>query len=682
MTIETGVSANENPGCVALGSAPITAIALGARSWLRWAPSEASQPIEFAVFHLSGIADQAQLQRSILNIAECAEPVFVLLSNWNDGAAKALLAAGAVDCLDATMSAHAAVFSIARSCERGAIEPSFLKQLRWHFDIETKKLRLSPSLTDYFGPASARDTVSLERFLIALAGLSARDILAEIEASLEAGGARRLLHGLNHTGLSEELGAVVAHEIASISASDASGPAVCGVLRADISAKEHRTASGPRSALPEDAFLAALRRYLAGHSKRLGLSAAVCVLSIDRFEQMNVLLGRKQADELLELVAARLRTVLSAFEESREANDLRSVALGRLGGAQFAVAMEGAVLIKEASTLAQQILASFQAPFTLRTQRLYLDARIGISVAGATERNADKILSRANVALYQAFKDPPGTYRVFNATHAAQAQERVILDAELRDALSHNNLFIRYMPIMDLKTGKGVGVEALVRWNHPEMGLLSPELFIPMAEETGVIADVGDWVLHHALQEFAQVAPQLPPDFHLAVNVSAEQFRRGDLEQTVLNQLYAAGLDERRLTLEITETLVIENFEQARQIMSALQARGIRWSIDDFGTGFSALSYLSKLPFDEIKLDRSFVKALTQDNDASTPSTLVDAVIAITHSHKAALVAEGIETEQQASMLKARGCDYGQGYCFSEPLNIHDLARFVARKAG
>lgn len=677
--IKSRESANENPDRLALSAAALEQIPVGSIGWYRSAASDGEKPIDFAILHLSGSEVSVALEPAILKIIGCVEPVFVLLSDWQSQLAETLMAAGAAGCIDSAASAEAAVFSIEQTLNYAVLEPTRLKTLRWFFDLDKKKLTLSPALEGYLKAAQAPELPGIERFLIALAGFSARDILSQFEHSLETQGSRRVLHRLSHPGLVDDLGQFIAHEITSIPGDIA--PSICGVLLADLSAKEYRTVSALRSALPEDAFLSELHHYLAGDSKRIGLSAAVCVLSIDRFEQMNVLLGRQQADELLEHVAARLKSVVSSFEDARDKGDMRAVALGRLGGAQFAIAMEGAVLIKEASGLARQILACFQAPFTLDKQRLYLDARIGISVAGVTERNADKILSRANVALYQAFKDPPGSYRVFNATHAAEAQERVILDAELRDALSQDNLFIRYMPIIDLKTGQAAGVEALVRWNHPEMGLLSPELFIPMAEESGVIADVGDWVLHHALQEFAQVGPKLPPNFHLAVNVSSEQFRRGDLEQTVLNQLYAAGLDERRLTLEITETLVIENFEHARSVMSALQERGIRWSIDDFGTGFSALSYLSKLPFDEIKLDRSFVKALAQEEAGSTPSTLVDAVISIAKSHEADLVAEGIETPDQAALLKARGCAYGQGYCFSEPLNIHDLVRFVEGQA-
>lgn len=671
-------SANENTQRLSLQADALHPAAHGSAAAYVYHPAGRDAPVEITVFTLSSAAGKEDWDDALARLSRSAGPVFAILAPWDDAAADAALAAGAVDCFDAQTPGQQIIYKIARQCDQAAGKVGALNELRWRYDLAANVLTLSPRLAAFFDQDAIDVDLSLERFFISLAGLSARDILNQFDTSLADPAPRRVVHLLQHAQLKEALGGVVGHEIAPGAPPMDSGRNIFGVLRPDVSAAEYVAASTPKSALQEDQLRGILAGYLTSQQKRMGLSAGVCVLSIDRFEQMNVLLGRQLADDLLDVIAARLKTILTQFEAAREEGDDRATALGRLGGAQFAIALEGPVLVKEASALATQILSAFRAPFTFGDQRLYLDARVGISMAGAGEQSADTVLSRANIALYQAFKDPPGSFRVFNASLAAQAQGRVILDAELRDALSQDNLFIRYMPIVDLQNGGAVGVEALVRWNHPEMGLLSPELFIPMAEESGVIADVGGWVLQHALQEFAHAAPNLPPDFHLAVNVSSEQFRRGDLAQTVVNQLYAAGLDERRLTLEITETLVIENFEHARSIMTALQAKGIRWSIDDFGTGFSALSYLSKLPFDEIKLDRSFVKALAEDGAADMPSTLVDAVIAIARSHKSVLVAEGIETRAQADTLKARGCDFGQGYCFSEPLSIHDLVGFVA----
>lgn len=673
------LNANENADRQQLTAAVLALALKKPVSWLNYQPSATSKPIHVTLMTVDGAASSSVISSLVEQVLLCEEPVFVVLNPWRDAAANAFIGAGAADCLDGSSAPVSLAYKIAKHCDAAVAVPGGLRQLRWSYEFENQTLLLSPSLMAFFQGDDVSTSLSLERFLITLAGLSAQSILQAVEDSVVLTAPKRLVHSLSHPGLADHFGGFAAHEITAPEQGDGSAPRVCGVLLADVSAKEHSAASASRSALPEAEFTRVLHRFLGAQQKRIGLSSAVCVLSIDRFEQMNVLLGRQLGDDLLEHVAERIKSVIKAFEDARDSKDVRAIALGRLGGAQFAVAMEGAVMIKEASSLAMKILSSFQAPFTIADQRLYLDARIGISVAAMTERNADKILSRANVALYQAFKDPAGSYRVFNASHAAEAQERVILDAELRDALSQDNLFMRYMPLVDLNTGEVVGVEALVRWNHPEMGLLSPELFIPMAEESGVIADVGDWVLSNALREFAQVAPALPDTFHLSVNVSAEQFRRGDLEQTVINQLYAAGLDERRLTLEITETLLIEDFDRARTIMAALQSRGIRWSIDDFGTGFSALSYLSQLPFDEVKLDRSFVAALTKDSVKGSPSTVVDAVVSIARSHNASIVAEGIETAHQAELLKARGCDLGQGYCFSEPLPIGDLAAFVER---
>ncbi|MEM7570181.1 MAG: GGDEF domain-containing phosphodiesterase, partial [Pseudomonadota bacterium] len=338
-----------------------------------------------------------------------------------------------------------------------------------------------------------------------------------------------------------------------------------------------------------------------------------------------------------------------------------------------------ALQIRETRALATFLLECFKDPFVMLNQRLHLDARIGIAAAKATERSPDKILSRAALALSSAMKDPPGSVRTFDAHDAAAAQEKVLLDGELRDALDEDHLFIQYMPIIDLTANTVSGFEALVRWDHPEMGLLTPALFIPMAEESGVITDVGDWVLTRALREFSQICASLPGEQYLAINISAEHLRRKDFEDRVLQHLAQSGLAENRLMLELTESLVIDDFAGSKTVMESLRQRGVRWSIDDFGTGFSALAYLSELPFDELKLDKRFVRALGDSSEIAIPQTLVKAVLSIAASHQARTVAEGIETAQQVEKLKELGCDLGQGYFFAAPMGHSDVADYVRR---
>jgi len=666
-------TANENAARLAFNPANLGKLAPGSTGWFRFANASRGDSIDLNVIRVSCDVSSRQYRQTIEDILQSDEPVIALLDNWRDDIARDVLAVGAFACFDSATPPHYVVFSVAQILAAERADEYDLKRLRWAYDFDAKTLYMSPALSLFFPVVDDCDALTLERFLIALAGVKARHVLDEIKTSIAQRSERRLIHRINHPVLTRAIGEYVAQNVSLVSIGTGGGNLICGALSTQISASEHMAISQTQTALPEAHFADYVQAFVDGAAQSTELAAAVMIFSIDRFDQMNVLLGRHGADELLEHVAERMHGVLAQAMGGRVSAQKRGLVLGRLGGAQFAIAMERPESLKNVIDIVQDMIAAFQAPFVIAGQRLYLGIRAGLSLAAADVLMADKLISRANVALYQAFKDPPGSYRVFNPTHAAQAQERVILDAELRDALSQDNLFIRYMPMFDLSTGLPVGAEALVRWNHPEMGLLSPELFIPMAEESGVIADVGDWVLGQALREFAAALPDLPDDFRLSVNISAEQFRRGDLEKTVFQALYDAKLPRECLILELTETLLVENLAQAQTIMQALRNGGVRWSIDDFGTGFSSLSYLSQIPFDEIKLDRRFVQAIAQGDAHQSSLTLIDAVIAIGRSHDATIVAEGIESDTQIKMLRDRGCDYGQGYAFCEPMSMADL---------
>ncbi|MEM6684129.1 MAG: GGDEF domain-containing phosphodiesterase [Pseudomonadota bacterium] len=645
--------------------------------WFRAAAREGAAAIHLTLVRFDARAKADDIDRRLLDIIRCDDPVLVLLDNWHEKVAQSVLVSGALACFDAQAAPHVIAFTVAQEIAAAGPNEYALKTLRWSYDFASETLLMSPALSLFFPAVADIDALTLERFLIALAGMSARQILVEMSRSIETGRPGRLVHRLCHPVLSGAAGEFVAQELAMVRPTTGA-KRICSVISTAISVDEYVDISSSQTALTETKFMDSLQGFIRENRSAKEFAAGVSVFSIDRFEQMNVLLGRQTADALLELVAKRINEVLHGYEVTDGAQRERRRLLGRLGGAQFAIALEAPPIPATLTDLAQQILDVFQAPFTLNDQRLYLDVRAGISLGTAADLSADKVLSRANVALYQSFSDSPGSLRVFSPAYAAEAQERVILDAELRDALSQDNLSLRYMPIIDLATKQPIGAEALVRWEHPQLGLLSPDVFIPMAEASGVIADVSDWVLRRALEEFSAVTRQLPQHFRLAINVSSEQIRRGDLEKAVFSALYSARLPRECLTLELTETLMVENFAQALSLFKSLRAGGVRWSIDDFGTGFSSLSYLGQLPFDEIKLDRSFIQALgsTDEGDAST--TLVDAVVSIARSHNADVVAEGIETPEQASILTQLGCDFGQGYAFSEPLDITELTEHLS----
>lgn len=558
----------------------------------------------------------------------------------------------------------------------GAVRQPDFRAMRWIYNVAENRVDVSPTLRALLPIPAEGFWQNIDSFFIAIAGLAAGDLLAAHRQAMDSGGRVRVVHHTATHPAVETLGSFLSHDITCIS--DAEGnPVVLGlvsnhVFHDDVQAME----IGP-GILSEAAFRTNLYDFLKSAPKTTGLSAAVCILSLDRFEQMNILLGRQVADELLDQVAVRLRERITAFMKQRSKDDDREIALCRIGGAQFALAMQGSLHMGEMRTFAEFLLVCFREPFIMLSQRLHLEGRIGIAAAKATERSPDKVMSRAALALSSGLKDAPGSYRIFDAQDAAVAQERVILDTDLREALSQDRLFIEYMPIVKMADSSIAGFEALLRWDHPDMGLLTPALFIPMAEESGAITDVGDWVLSHALFEFAELCCDLPPDVYLAVNVSSEQLRRGRLQETVLEQLVTSGLSENRLMLEVTESVVIEDFSHAKSVMDALRARGVRWSIDDFGTGFSALSYLNELPFDELKLDKRFVRALSDTVDESVPETLIKAVLDIARSHNVPTVAEGIETAQQERWVADLGCNLAQGYYYSAPMRADKLRRFI-----
>ncbi|MEO0412810.1 MAG: GGDEF domain-containing phosphodiesterase [Pseudomonadota bacterium] len=648
-----------------------------------------AQPCDAGALNVSlySIAAGRAHRALLIEILNDPLPVFVLLEGWSQDLAMALEGAGALHVFsEAQTDQVQPLIEQHLSGQRHVVtagQPIVQRTpdqrlLRWCYDPQIDQVLVSPALKALMPAHDIAAVRGLDAFAFAIAGLAAGDVFAACDQAARTGGSVTLLHPAIQRPGTEGLGPYLSHTVRALPC-ETESKLIFGIVSNDVRYQDILALENRPGVLSEMAFRKTLSDFLSQAPKKAGFSAAVCIVSLDRFEQMNILLGRQVADGLLDQVAARLRERTLSFMSRRDAADERDIAICRIGGAQFAVAMEGALHISETRTLADYMLACFSEPFLMDEQRLRLDGRIGIAAAKATERSPDKIMSRAALALSTALKDPPGSFRVFDAQDAAAAQEKVMLGGELRDALDQDRLFIQYMPIIRLEDRTVAGFEALVRWDHPEMGLLTPALFIPMAEESGAITDVGDWVLSRALNDFAELCAHLPPDLYLAINISSEQLRRSNFENTVLQQLATSGLSENRLILELTESIVIEDFARSKNVMASLRARGIRWSIDDFGTGFSALSYLGELPFDELKIDKRFVRALSQNRDETVPETLINAILAIARSRQARIVAEGIETPQQARQLTVLGCDLGQGYHFAAPMLPEELLAFVSR---
>ncbi|MDO8930876.1 MAG: EAL domain-containing protein [Rhodocyclaceae bacterium] len=410
------------------------------------------------------------------------------------------------------------------------------------------------------------------------------------------------------------------------------------------------------------ALLARLTQSLAD-ARRNGQQLALMFIDLDHFKTINDSLGHDVGDQLLVAVARRIRAAL------RETDTV-----ARLGGDEFVIVVPGLAGPEDAAHVAEKVIAFINDPLALAGHTLHTSPSIGIGIFPTDGTDADTLMKNADTAMYHAKQHGRNAYHFFAADMNTAATERLMMETQLRAALDRNEMRLVYQPQVDLASGEVVGVEALVRWHHPERGLVSPLQFIPVAEETGLIVPLGAWILDEACrQAVAWTKAGLPP-VRIAVNLSAHQFRDRNLAHQVAATLARTGLAANRLELEITESAVMENAAQAIETLRALRDQGIQLAIDDFGTGYSSLAYLKRFPLSRLKIDRSFVMDLEQDaNDVA----IVRSIVALAHTLGLAVIAEGIETAAQLAMLKDFACAEGQGYLFSRPLAPDDLAAFL-----
>ena len=393
-----------------------------------------------------------------------------------------------------------------------------------------------------------------------------------------------------------------------------------------------------------------------------GTQVAVFCLDLDRFKEVNDTLGHPVGDELLREVAHRLRECV---------RDEDTVA--RLGGDEFAVVQVGRELkLAETSALASRLIETISAPFTIHSYQILIGATLGISVASDDGADPDQLLKNADLALYRAKGDGRGNYRFFEAGMDARALARRTLELELRTALSRGEFELQYQPLLDIKTSNINCCEALLRWNHPQRGVVLPQEFIWLAEETGLIIPIGDWVLRRACTE----AARWPEGVRIAVNVSPAQFKNRNLVPTVEEALASAGLPANRLEIEITETVLLLEGD-ALATLHTLRGLGIHIAMDDFGTGCSSLSYLRSFPFDKIKIDQSFVSELAAGGESMA---IVRAVTGLGRSLGISTAAEGVETAEQLSLLRSEGCNEVQGFLFSPALPAAEIEKMLRRR--
>ena len=389
---------------------------------------------------------------------------------------------------------------------------------------------------------------------------------------------------------------------------------------------------------------------------------AIFCLDIDRFKSINDTLGHPFGDKLLQQVAERLSGCLGKGDT-----------LARLGGDEFGVLQASLEQPNDAVVLAARLIEAASAPFNLEGHQVSISASIGIAIAPADAADADQLFKAADTALSRAKKDGRGTYRFFETGMDTLLQMRRALELDLRKALVNGEFELYYQPLVNVERQEISGFEALIRWNHPERGLVSPVDFIPLAEETALIGPIGEWVLHQACTE----GMKWPGEIIVAVNLSPVQFKMGNLSEMVMSALAQSGLPANRLELEITEAVLLADTKSTLETLHRLRNSGVRIAMDDFGTGYSSLSYLRSFPFDKIKIDQSFLHDLPFNSGSRA---IIRAVVGLGRSLGMTTACEGVETQEELDYLKREGCTEAQGYFFSKPKPAGDLPELLSRQ--
>jgi diguanylate cyclase (GGDEF)-like protein len=420
----------------------------------------------------------------------------------------------------------------------------------------------------------------------------------------------------------------------------------------------------PVTGLPNRRQLVRLMSQQLGVGRLAGDQKILLLIGLDGFKLINDSLGLMAGDQLLRAVTTRLQECLRTTET-----------VARLGADEFSVLLQTAVSPEVAGRLAQSILDAMTRRFLLVGQEVFVSASIGIAISSPESRDADSLIRNADAAMYRARQRGKNSYEFYSPDMNAQGYERLVLESRLRKGLERDEIVVYYQPQVHLATRTILGVEALARWNDPTSGLIPPLKFIPLAEETGLIVQIGESVLRQSCQQLKAWHQAGYSSLQVSVNLSALQFRQPDLASSISKVIAETGIDPRYLDLELTETCIMHNAETALQALGQLKAMGVRISIDDFGTGYSSLIYLRRFPIDTLKIDRAFTQDMTTSPDAEA---ITAAIIAMAAALKLEVIAEGVETDAQIALLQKQGCYHGQGFIFSKPVSAEEMTKLLS----
>ncbi|RYX86714.1 EAL domain-containing protein [bacterium] len=436
----------------------------------------------------------------------------------------------------------------------------------------------------------------------------------------------------------------------------------------------HRAFHDPLTDLPNRTLFLNRVEHALSRLDRRGKAIAVLFFDLDRFKTINDTMGHERGDWLLQEIASRLRDGLRPGDTA-----------ARFGGDEFTLLLEDLNGLDDAKAVTERLIESITAPINFEGREMEVTASIGMAISYSKHDRASDLLRNADIAMYRAKNKGKARYEVFDTQMSAQALERLQLEIELRQAVKWNQLRLAFQPLVDLAQDKVIGVEALVRWQHPERGLIAPSDFIPIAEESGMILPIGAWVLREACRQAKKWQTQFADTpLKMSVNLSARQFQGGDIVREVRQVLEETELEARFLELEITETAVMEDADATIKTLEELKKLGVKLAIDDFGTGYSSLAYLERFPLDALKIDRSFVAQIGKAGKkgrAGDRSVIMQAVQTLGQGLNIPITAEGIETPEQLSQLREMGCAIGQGFFFARPLDAAALSNLLREKA-
>jgi diguanylate cyclase (GGDEF)-like protein/PAS domain S-box-containing protein len=422
---------------------------------------------------------------------------------------------------------------------------------------------------------------------------------------------------------------------------------------------EHQATHDALTSLPNRSLLKDRLEQAILHAKHSGVLVSIWFIDLDRFKLANDSLGHGVGDQLLHIIAERLSQCI---------RDTDTIA--RIGGDEFVIISILQKSEAEAIPLAQKILKKIAEPIKINQTTLNVTASIGISTYPKNASDSETLMKYADIAMYRAKDLGRDNFQFFTTEMNEQISRRLELENDLHDAIQKKQFFLQYQPVVDFKTGYISGLEALLRWRHPTKGVIPPLNFIPTAEESGLIVTIGEWVCEEVLQQLEKMEKESRPLIPIAINISGQQFKKGDLVGVIDKLLKKSKIPPKYLALELTESILLENSEKIINVLNELKTRGLPLSIDDFGTGYSSLSYLKRFPIDKIKIDKSFVNGITTNpNDAA----IVQTIISMGHIMGLTVVAEGVETKEQLEFLRSYGCDEMQGYYYSRPVDMEEI---------